>query len=116
MICSIFQRHKSIIKEIGKGGGGVALYSLLEDWMEFDIINDLGTVYKYKSSTAASCDATVMMVFNKGVSCKHSSKSDNKWRHKLLRRREMDPCLQILFTFSTNIQLMIFIQNLIEIR
>ena len=78
--------------------------------MESDTIYDLETVYKYKSSTAASCGATVMMVFNEGVSHKNSSKSDNKWRYKMLGRGEMDPCMQILFTFSiTNIQ------NLIKI-
>ena len=65
-------------------------------------------VYKYKSGAAASCGATVMMVFNKGVSYKNSSKLDNKWRYKILGRDEMVPIIQFFFTFSTNIQIIMF--------
>ena len=60
--------------------------------------------YSNKNRTAASCGASVMMIFH----TKMLSKSDNKLRYTILGRGEMYLLMQFLSQFFTNIQIKMF--------
>ena len=73
--------------------------------MSFNIVDRSVTLLPllYKSGAAASCGATVMVVFNKNVSYKISLKADNE--RKYFRTVERNPPYTIFFQFHLNFQL-----------